>query len=84
MGSSSSIVLPTQVEGPAYKVSKIPFNYTAAKSYGKDLIIWGGAAGAAVATFTDNWPLFQQTFYAKIPYFGEHWISNPDPEDVPI
>lgn len=72
------------IRGPAYKVSKIPFNYTAAKSYGKDLIIWGGAAGAAVATFTDNWPLFQQTFYAKIPYFGEHWISNPDPEDVPI
>ncbi|KAM3120827.1 putative acyl carrier protein [Candidozyma auris] len=76
--------LKTYIRGPVYRVSKIPFNFTAAKSYGKDLIFWGGAAGAAVATFTDNWPLFQQTFYSKIPYFGEHWIHNPDPEDVPV
>lgn len=54
------------------------------RSYIPDLIFWGAAAGAGVATFTEGWPLFQQTFYEKIPFFGQHWIHNPDPEDVPV
>ncbi|WPK26432.1 hypothetical protein PUMCH_003786 [Australozyma saopauloensis] len=47
-------------------------------------MIWGGAAAAGVATFTDGVPLFKNTFYTKIPYFGSHWEYNPDPEDVPV
>ncbi|KAI5966367.1 QCR10 [Candida pseudojiufengensis] len=54
------------------------------RSYTPDLLIWGGTALAVVATFTEGWPLFQQTFYQKIPYFGQHWIHNPDPEEVPV
>jgi len=54
------------------------------RAYIPDLIFWGGAAAGGIAAFTEGWPLFQQTFYDKIPYFGQHWINNPDPEDVPV
>ncbi|SGZ56261.1 CIC11C00000005041 [Sungouiella intermedia] len=72
------------IKAPVYKVAKSGINLAAVKAYAGDLIFWGGAAAAAAATFTDNWPLFQQTFYSKIPYFGQHWIHEQDPEDVPV
>ena len=53
-------------------------------SYLTNLVFWGGAAAGALATFTDGVPLFRNTFYTKIPYFGSHWEYNPDPEDVPV
>ncbi|GMM45600.1 ubiquinol--cytochrome-c reductase subunit 10 [Pichia kluyveri] len=49
-------------------------------SYIPVLTIWGVAGGAALATFTENWPLFQKTFYEKIPVIGNHWIKEVDPE----
>lgn len=70
------------IKGPAYKVSQ--FALSSYKSYASDLVIWGVAGAAAVATFTDGVPLFKETFYSKIPYFGDHWVHNPDPEDVPV
>ncbi|KAI5955410.1 QCR10 [Candida margitis] len=74
------------VRGPAYKALSHfgKLNPPLVRSYIPDLIFWGGAAGAGVATFTEGWPLFQQTFYEKIPFFGQHWVHNPDPEDVPV
>jgi len=36
-----------------------------------------------IFVFTEGVPIFQTTFYQKIPYFGQHWISNPDPQDLP-
>lgn len=59
-------------------------NANTVRGFLPDLVIWGGAAGAAVATFTEGWPLFQQVFYSKIPMFGKHWIHDVDPEDVPV
>ncbi|KAF7582423.1 Ubiquinol-cytochrome-c reductase complex subunit (QCR10) family protein [Clavispora lusitaniae] len=72
------------IRGPAYKVAKSGINFSAVKAYTGDLIFWGVAGAGAVATFTDGVPLFKNTFYTKIPYFGEHWVYNPDPEDVPV
>ncbi|RCK60356.1 Cytochrome b-c1 complex subunit 10 [Candida viswanathii] len=74
------------VKGPAYKaISHFgKLNAPLVRSYIPDLVLWGGAAGAAVAVFTEGVPLFQKTFYEKIPYFGQHWVYNPDPEDVPV
>ena len=46
-------------------------------------MLWGGASAAIIATFTEGWPKFQNTFYKKIPYFGSHWIVEKDPEDLP-
>lgn len=50
-------------------------------AYTPVLAFWGAAAGFGVATFTENWPLFQKTFYSKIPVIGNHWIHEVDPED---
>ncbi|EGV63372.1 ubiquinol-cytochrome c reductase core subunit 10 qcr10 [Yamadazyma tenuis] len=74
------------IRGPAYKsiASFAGVSIPTAKKYLPNLVLWGGAAGAAVATFTEGVPLFQNTFYKKIPYFGQHWEYNPDPEDIPI
>lgn len=47
-------------------------------------MLWGGAVASGVAVFTEGIPLFQQTFYQKIPVFGDYWIHNPDPEDIPL
>lgn len=79
-----SVLTSQYIKAPIYRVAKIPFNFAAVKSYGLNLAIWGGAGAAAVATFTDGVPLFKNTFYTKIPYFGKHWEYNPDPEDVPV
>jgi ubiquinol-cytochrome c reductase subunit 10 len=74
------------LRGPVYK--KLPnllgMNPAVVRSYIPNLILWGGAAGAGVAVFTEGVPLFQNTFYSKIPVFGEHWIYNPDPEEIPV
>ncbi|EGW35289.1 uncharacterized protein SPAPADRAFT_146373, partial [Spathaspora passalidarum NRRL Y-27907] len=74
------------VRGPVYKTVQNfgKFNINTVRSYVPNLILWGGAAGAAVAVFTEGVPLFRNTFYSKIPYFGEHFVYNPDPEDVPV
>ncbi|ODV81379.1 uncharacterized protein CANTADRAFT_44120, partial [Suhomyces tanzawaensis NRRL Y-17324] len=74
------------IRGPAYKSAQAlsGINVAAIKAYLPNLAFWGAAAGAGVATFTEGVPLFQTTFYEKIPYFGNHWIYNPDPEDIPI
>ncbi|CAH2352679.1 cytochrome b-c1 complex subunit 10, mitochondrial [[Candida] railenensis] len=74
------------IKGPAYKSVKsfAGANLPLLKTYAPNLILWGGAAGAGVATFTSGVPIFKSTFYAKIPYFGDYFTYNPDPEDVPI
>lgn len=59
-------------------------NFPVIKLYIPDYAIWGIAAAGAIATFTDGVPLFRDTFYSKIPYFGSHYVHNPDPEDVPV
>lgn len=53
------------------------------RSYLPNYILWGGAWVFGVASFTEAWPLFQDTFYKKIPYFGKHWDPVLDPEDLP-
>lgn len=79
-------LLTQYVRGPAYKSLKsiAGINFNQVRAYIPDLILWGGAAGAGVATFTEGWPLFQKVFYQKIPIVGDNWVHNPDPEDVPI
>ncbi|KAG7661023.1 QCR10 [[Candida] subhashii] len=74
------------IRAPVYKtVTNFgKLNLNVIKDYVPNLIFWGGAAGAGVAVFTEGIPLFQTTFYQKIPYFGEHWVYNPDPEDIPL
>ncbi|CAK9438159.1 uncharacterized protein LODBEIA_P24480 [Lodderomyces beijingensis] len=74
------------IKGPVYKaLSRFgKLNPPLVRAYVPDLLIWGGAAGAAVAVFTEGVPLFQQTFYEKIPYFGQHWIKEEDPEEIPV
>lgn len=71
---------------PVYK--KLPnligLNPANVRAYVPDLVLWGVAAAAGVAVFTEGVPLFQDTFYSKIPVYGKHWIHNPDPEDVPV
>ncbi|KAH3899782.1 ubiquinol--cytochrome-c reductase subunit 10 SCDLUD_004073 [Saccharomycodes ludwigii] len=52
-------------------------------NYIPDLALWGGASAFGIACFTENWPIFQDTFYKKIPYFGSHWVHDVDPQDVP-
>ncbi|CAI5757832.1 unnamed protein product [Candida verbasci] len=74
------------VKGPTYKVLSHfgKLNPELIRSYIPNLTLWGGAALGAAATFTEGWPLFQKTFYQKIPIFGQHWIKDVDPEDVPV
>ncbi|CCE62562.1 hypothetical protein TPHA_0C04120 [Tetrapisispora phaffii CBS 4417] len=50
-------------------------------NYSPNLLLWGGAWAASIAVFTEGWPLFQDAFYKKIPYFGQHWIVEIPPED---
>lgn len=59
-------------------------NAPVVRTYIPNFIFWGGAAAGGIATFTEGVPLFQNTFYKKIPIAGEHWVYNPDPEDVPV
>ncbi|CAH2448103.1 Ubiquinol cytochrome-c reductase complex subunit 10 [Komagataella phaffii CBS 7435] len=74
------------VKGPKYTtVKKIAgLTPTQIKTTFPILAFWGGAGLFAVFTFTENWPLFQKTFFEKIPIFGQHWIKDIDPEDVPV
>ncbi|CDK24782.1 unnamed protein product [Kuraishia capsulata CBS 1993] len=58
-------------------------NPTTVKKWTPILGLWGGAALFGVFTFTEHWPLFQQTFFQKIPYFGDYWVHTLDPEDSP-
>lgn len=51
------------------------------KSYGPNLLIWGGAWAACVAVYTEGWPIFQDTFYKQIPLFGSHWVKVIPEED---
>ncbi|KAG7751129.1 hypothetical protein KL912_000262 [Ogataea haglerorum] len=51
--------------------------------YAPSLTLWGGAAVAAIFTFTEHWPLFQDTFYKKLPIMGKLWIKDVDPQDLP-
>ncbi|CAH6719077.1 cytochrome b-c1 complex subunit 10, mitochondrial [[Candida] jaroonii] len=73
-------------KGPSYKPipTIIGLNAPVVRKYTFTLALWGGAAAFAIATFTEGVPLLQNTFYKKIPYFGERWVYNPDPEDVPV
>lgn len=52
-------------------------------SYAPNLALWGGASTFGIFAFTEGVPIFQTTFYQKIPIFGSHWIHNPDPQDLP-
>ncbi|KAG7896383.1 hypothetical protein KL908_000897 [Ogataea polymorpha] len=51
--------------------------------YAPSLALWGGATVAAIFTFTEHWPLFQDTFYKKLPIMGKLWIKEVDPQDLP-
>ncbi|CCH46203.1 Cytochrome b-c1 complex subunit [Wickerhamomyces ciferrii] len=51
--------------------------------YTPNLTFWGASSMLGIFVFTEGVPIFQTTFYQKIPYFGQHWISNPDPQDLP-
>lgn len=53
------------------------------KSYAPNLALWGGASTFGLFVFTDGWPTFQDAFYKKIPYFGDHWVKVVAPEDSP-
>ncbi|CCE89008.1 Piso0_001805 [Millerozyma farinosa CBS 7064] len=74
------------IRAPVYKSVKsiAGINLPVLKAYIPNFVLWGGAVGAGIATFTDGVPLFKDTFYSKIPVVGTHWTHNPDPEDVPI
>ncbi|CCF58002.1 hypothetical protein KAFR_0D03540 [Kazachstania africana CBS 2517] len=50
-------------------------------NYSPNLMLWGGASLVGVFVFVEGWPLFQQNFFQKIPYFGEHWKKEIPPED---
>ncbi|KAH3674691.1 hypothetical protein WICMUC_003107 [Wickerhamomyces mucosus] len=52
-------------------------------AYTPNLVFWGGASTFGLFVFAEGVPVFQDTFFKKIPFFGEHWISNPDPQDLP-
>ncbi|SCU94822.1 LADA_0G11562g1_1 [Lachancea dasiensis] len=52
-------------------------------SYTPNLAIWGGASFAGIFVFTEGWPLFQDTFFKKLPVFGSHWVKEVAPEDSP-
>lgn len=71
---------------PKYKtvphVARI--NPTSVKAYIPALTLWGVAAVFAVGVYTENWPLFEDGIYSKIPILGKHWQKKPDPEDVPV
>lgn len=82
----SPLLTSKYIKGPIYKSVKTiaGVNLPLIKTYVPDLMLWGGAVGAGVAVFTEGVPLFRSTFYEKIPFFGNHWVYNPDPEDVPV
>ncbi|SCV01349.1 LAME_0G15654g1_1 [Lachancea meyersii CBS 8951] len=52
-------------------------------AYTPNLMLWSGASWAGLFVFTEGWPLFQNTFYKKIPLAGSHWVKEVAPEDSP-
>lgn len=73
------------VKSPSYKTiphfaGVTPYSL---RAYTPVLAFWGAAAVWGIFTFTELVPVFQQTFYQKIPYFGQHWIKELDPQDSP-
>lgn len=44
-------------------------------------MLWGGASAFGLFVFIEGWPLFQETLFSKIPYFGRHWIDDTPDED---
>ncbi|SCU92149.1 LAFA_0F08350g1_1 [Lachancea sp. 'fantastica'] len=52
-------------------------------AYTPNLLFWSGASWAGLFVFTEGWPLFQDTFFKKVPVFGTHWVKTVDPEDSP-
>ncbi|GMG35847.1 unnamed protein product [Ambrosiozyma monospora] len=59
------------------------FTPKAVLAYTPVLSAWGAAAFAGIFVFTENWPLFQDTFFKKVPVLGDHWVKEIDPQDVP-
>ncbi|KAH3682627.1 hypothetical protein WICPIJ_006417 [Wickerhamomyces pijperi] len=51
--------------------------------YAPNLALWGGASTFGLFIFTEGVPVFQDTFFKPIPVLGQHWIKNPDPQDLP-
>lgn len=74
------------IRGPAYKTVPHFGGMTIAtlRTQLPNLAVWGAAAGAGVAVFTSGIPLFDAALYSKIPFVGDYWVRNPDPEDVPV
>lgn len=58
-------------------------NFGKMSSLAPNLFLWGGAWVAGLMVFTEGWPKIQNTFYEKIPYFGQHWVDNTPAEDKP-
>lgn len=44
-------------------------------------MLWGGASLVGLFVFVEGWPLFQQTFFRRIPVVGEHWAQKSPEED---
>lgn len=51
--------------------------------YAPNLAIWGTTSVFIIFTFTEGIPIMQTTFFQKFPILGQHWIHNPDPQDLP-
>ncbi|CAL9727646.1 cytochrome b-c1 complex subunit 10, mitochondrial [Monosporozyma unispora] len=49
-------------------------------NYSPNLMLWGGASAIGLFVFVEGWPLFQQTFFSKIPVVGKHW-EHAKPEE---
>lgn len=50
-------------------------------NYFPNLMLWGGASLVGLFVFVEGWPLFQQTFFRRIPVVGEHWAQKSPEED---
>ncbi|ODQ79065.1 hypothetical protein BABINDRAFT_147617 [Babjeviella inositovora NRRL Y-12698] len=72
------------VRGPSYKSVKAFNKISALRAYSPFLAVWGAAAGIAVLTFGEHVPLIRNTFLRHIPVVGDHYVYNPDPEDIPV
>lgn len=52
-------------------------------NYSPNLMLWGGASFIGLFVFVEGWPLFQKTFFQKIPVVGDHWVDKTPDEDKP-
>ncbi|CCH59469.1 hypothetical protein TBLA_0B06460 [Henningerozyma blattae CBS 6284] len=48
-------------------------------TYSPNLMLWGGASLAGIFVFVEGWPLFQETFFRKIPVYGSYWAKKLPP-----